>query len=93
MKRRLPFIGQCGFSEKLLQYVPNAVEYGLLDSIVKDDEPFQSAMNALQRSGSTILQLNEVRTLFDTNSNSRFMYYFAIYCNINWVYTQQFQLY
>ncbi|CAM9181967.1 unnamed protein product, partial [Ectocarpus fasciculatus] len=64
--RLLPFIGQCGFSEDVLQYVPNAVECGLLDSILKDDEPFQSATNALQRSGSTMLELNEVRSLFDT---------------------------
>ena len=66
MKRLLPFIGQCDFSGDILQYVPNAVECGLLDSILKDDEPFQSATNPLQRSGSTMLELNEVRTLFDT---------------------------
>ena len=45
---------------------PILLECGLLDSILKDDEPFQSATNALQRPGSTMLELNKVRTLVDT---------------------------
>lgn len=65
MKSLAPVIPLCGFPESVLQNVPSAFELLQIDEILQADEPFSSTSLALQREGSSAIDLSTTRILFD----------------------------